>query len=46
MALLENMLAREFLAASGIEKKIVREENGIEKNENGSEDNGVEHSKV
>ena len=30
----------------GIEKKIVREENEIEKNENESEDGVVEHSKV
>ena len=34
----------EFSAACGIEKKIVREENEIEKNE--SEDGVVEHSKV
>ena len=34
----------EFLAACGIEKKIAREENQIEKNE--SEDGVVEHSKV
>ena len=33
-----------FSAACGIEKKIVREENEIEKNE--SEDGVVEHSKV
>ena len=33
-------------AACGIEKKIVREENEIEKNENESEDGVVEHSKV
>ena len=36
----------EFSAACGIEKKIVREENEIEKNENESEDGVVEHSKV
>ena len=36
----------EFLVACGIEKKIVRQNNEIEKNENGSEDNVVEHSKV
>ena len=30
----------------GFEKKIVREENEIEKNENESEDDVVEHSKV
>ena len=35
-----------FSAACGIEKKIVREENEIEKNENESEDGVVEHSKV
>ena len=34
----------EFLAACEIEKKIVREENEIQKNE--SEDGVVEHSKV
>ena len=33
-------------SACGIEKKIVREENEIEKNENESEDGVVEHSKV
>ena len=36
----------EFSAACGIEKKIVREENETEKNENESEDGVVEHSKV
>ena len=36
----------EFSAACGIEKKIVREENEIQKNENESEDGVVEHSKV
>ena len=36
----------EFSAACGIEKKTVREENEIEKNENESEDGMVEHSKV
>ena len=36
----------EFSAAYGIEKKIVREENEIQKNENESEDGVVEHSKV
>ena len=36
----------EFSAACGIEKKIVRGENEIEKNENESEDGVVEHSKV
>ena len=36
----------EFSAACGIEKKIVREENEIEKNENESEDGVVGHSKV
>ena len=36
----------EFLVACGIEKKIVRQDNEIEKNENGSEDNVVEHYKV
>ena len=36
----------EFSAACGIEKKIVREENEIEKNENESEDGVVWHSKV
>ena len=36
----------EFSAACGIEKKIAREENEIEKNENESEDGVVEHSKV
>ena len=35
-----------FSAACGIEKKIVREENEIEKNENESEGGVVEHSKV
>ena len=36
----------EFSAACGIEKKIVREENEIPKNENESEDGVVRHSKV
>ena len=36
----------EFSAACGIEKKIVKEQNEIEKNENESEDGVVEHSKV
>ena len=36
----------EFSAAYGIEKKIVKGENEIEKNENESEDSVVEHSKV
>ena len=36
----------EFSTACGIEKKIAREENQIEKNENESEDGVVEHSKV
>ena len=36
----------EFSALCGIEKKIVREENEIQKNENESEDGVVEHSKV
>ena len=36
----------EFSAACGIEKKIVIEENEIEKNENESEDGVVGHSKV
>ena len=35
-----------FSAACGIEKKIVREENEIEKNENESEDGVVEHSNM
>ena len=36
----------EFSAACGIEKTKVREENEIQKNENESEDDVVEHSKV
>ena len=36
----------EFSAACEIEKKLAREENEIEKNENESEDGVVEHSKV
>ena len=40
------MKKKVFSAAWGIEKKIVREENEIEKNENESEDGVVEHSKV
>ena len=35
-----------FSTACGIEKKIVREENEIEKNKNESEDGVVEHFKV
>ena len=36
----------EFLVACGIEKKIVREDNEIEKNEHESEDGVVEHANV
>ena len=34
------------LLQCGIEKKIIREENEIEENENESEDGVIEHSKV
>ena len=36
----------EFSAACGIETKIVREENEIEKNENECEDGVIEHFKM
>ena len=39
-------MKKKFSAACGIEKKIVRKANEIEKNENESEDSVVEHSKV